>query len=91
MINDNPRIDYQKTAWLNANNDVVEALMESDELLKKIRELIDQRKKQNSYNERDFERIKLTRRISSVATINNKENTEEGRDDQVNKTIETER
>jgi len=32
--------NYKREAWLNSNDDIIDALMESKELLKKTRELI---------------------------------------------------
>ena len=37
--------DYRRNAWCNTNRDIIEALMDSKELLKKTRELIYKEKK----------------------------------------------
>jgi hypothetical protein len=37
--------DYRRNAWCDTNRDIIEALMDSKELLKKTRELIYKEKK----------------------------------------------
>lgn len=51
----NPRIDFRRTAWINSNEDIIDELMESKELLKATREFIYQKLREEEENSRYIE------------------------------------